>query len=94
MRVALTTVVLVAIGVILVMMVAEMPEFGAGKPASNEVSAHYVKNAVKETGASNFIAAIILDYRAYDTLGEVIVLFAGIAAVLVVLDVHNGGRGR
>jgi len=89
MRAALTTVVLVLIGLILLFMVAEMPTFGEMGPAYNEVAHHYTQCAVDETGATNVISAIILDWRAYDTLGEATVLFAGIAAVLAILAAHG-----
>ncbi len=40
---------------------------------------------MEETGSLNLVTSIITDYRSYDTLGEVTVLFAAIAAVLTVL---------
>lgn len=89
MRIVLTTVILISIGIVLVLMVEEMPEFGESGPAYNEVSRHYVANSVDETGATNIISAIIMDYRAYDTMGEATVLFAGIAAVLATLAAHG-----
>lgn len=93
MRLVLTSVILLLIGAILVQMVAEMPGFGQAGPAVNEVTRHYQDHSLKETGATNIISAIILDYRAYDTLGEATVLFAGIAAVLATLASHRGKEG-
>ncbi|MGC9364737.1 MAG: hydrogen gas-evolving membrane-bound hydrogenase subunit E [Fidelibacterota bacterium] len=46
---------------------------------------HYVENAGQETGSANIVTAIILDYRAYDTLGEVTVLFTAILGALAIL---------
>jgi len=46
---------------------------------------HYVENGAKETGAANIVTAIILDYRVYDTLGEVTVLFTAILGALTIL---------
>lgn len=92
MRMVFTTAVLILIGAVLVMMVAEMPLFGSMGPSFGQVSRHYLEKSVEETGAINVISAIILDYRAYDTLGEVTVLFAGIAAVLATLVAHRGKR--
>jgi multisubunit Na+/H+ antiporter MnhB subunit len=93
MRSLLATLVLVAIGAMLVFMVAEMPTFGEPGPAFNEVTKHYLDNTVTDTGAVNVITAIILDYRAYDTLGEATVLFSGIGAAMAVLVAHHGKRG-
>jgi len=94
MRFVITTIVLALIGVMLVLMVSEMPNFGEPGPAYNAVTRHYLDNSVADTGAINVISAIILDYRAYDTLGEATVLFAGIAAVLASLVAHQGKKGR
>jgi multisubunit Na+/H+ antiporter MnhB subunit len=49
------------------------------------VSQRYVVNSAADTGAANIVAAIILDYRAYDTLGEATVLFAAVVGVLTVM---------
>jgi len=45
----------------------------------------YLEKGLKETGAANIVAAIILDYRGYDTLGEATVLFTAILGALTIL---------
>ena len=50
----------------------------------------YVELVPQELGAPNVITGILLTYRAFDTLGEVAVLFMVAAGVGLVL----GGRGR
>jgi len=45
----------------------------------------YVKQGLAKTGAANIVAAIILDYRGYDTLGEATVLFTSIVGATVLL---------
>ena len=42
-------------------------------------------NALADTGAFNIIASVITDYRAFDTLGETLILFISIVAVLSIL---------
>ena len=49
------------------------------------VAQHYLDAGLQETGASNLVASVILDYRAFDTLGEVTVLFAAALGVLAVV---------
>jgi len=49
------------------------------------ISQHYVSRGLAETGAANIVAAVILDYRAYDTLGEAIVIFTSILGAFVIL---------
>ena len=49
------------------------------------VAQHYLDRGLEETGATNLVASVILDYRAFDTLGEVTVLFAVVVAVLAIV---------
>jgi multicomponent Na+:H+ antiporter subunit B len=69
--------------------VAEMPPFGSpDNPAYNEVPRRYLESGVAETGAVNIVSSVIIDYRAFDTLGEATVLFVAIAAVVATLKSH------
>jgi multicomponent Na+:H+ antiporter subunit B len=68
-----------------------LPPFG--HPAM-EVSRYYLEHGAAETGAANLVAGVILDYRAYDTLGEVTVLLTAILGTLTVLRVRSQkGKG-
>lgn len=58
------------------------PNFG--EPLMN-VSRVYVMRGLPETHAANIVTSIILDFRAYDTLGEATVLFASILGALAIL---------
>jgi len=60
----------------------ELPRFGA---PIMRVAQEYVTNGLKKTGATNLVAAIILDYRGYDTLGEATILFTAVIGVLAVI---------
>ncbi len=59
-----------------------LPSFG--EPPLR-VSEYYLREGLQETGASDLVASIILDYRGYDTLGEAMVLFTAVMGVLAVL---------
>ena len=62
------------------------PSFGViDAPTNNEVATKYIEDCVTDTGATNVIAGMILDYRAFDTLGESTVLFSAVAAVIILL---------
>lgn len=50
-----------------------------------KVSQTYINEGLQQTGAANLVAAIILDYRGYDTLGEATVLFTAVVGALAVL---------
>lgn len=80
--------------IVLLTSITEIPPLGEEKnPAYNEVSEYYVNESAQDTGAQNIIAAIITDYRAFDTLGETTVLFTGIAAVTAMIGVpHDKGK--
>ncbi|MGM0509640.1 MAG: hydrogen gas-evolving membrane-bound hydrogenase subunit E [Thermoplasmatota archaeon] len=52
----------------------------------------YRENA-DSTGATNLVEAIILDFRAYDTFGEVMVLYIAIAGVII-LSKRLGSDGE
>ncbi len=74
--------------------VAAMPRFGsATTPGVNEVSARYIEKGLVETGAVNIVAGMILDYRAFDTLGESTVLFIAASAVLILLRIDRNKDG-
>lgn len=72
--------------VMLLVAVSWLPTFGeADKPVNNEVSERYIENGLQETGAVNIVTGMILDYRAFDTLGESHVLFIATCTVLILL---------
>lgn len=72
--------------VLLLITVNGLPPYGGvDNPAVNEVFDRYVNEAVNETGALNIVAAVILDYRAFDTFGEAVMLFTATMAVVTLL---------
>jgi len=60
----------------------DLPEFGA---PLMRVSKTYIQEGLQKTGATNLVGAVILDYRAYDTLGEATILFTAVIGVLAVV---------
>lgn len=49
---------------------------------SSSLREYIVTHGSRETGAMNLVAAIYLGYRAFDTLGETIVLLLAVSGVL------------
>ena len=45
----------------------------------------YIEDGLRRTGAANIVSAVVLDFRAYDTLGEATVLFTSILGAVVIL---------
>ena len=60
-----------------------------GQPAlagdSTTMGAQYLSQSFTETGAANAVMGVLLDFRAYDTLGEATVIFAAVIGVYVLL---------
>lgn len=78
------TVVFIAV---MLRVVVDLPMFGdPGSITNNEVGQRYLEQGIEETGAINFVAGMILDYRAFDTFGESNVLFMAVIAVLMLLQ--------
>jgi multisubunit Na+/H+ antiporter MnhB subunit len=60
----------------------ELPVFGS---PIMRIGKEYIEQGLNETGAANIVAAIILDFRGYDTLGEATILFTAVIGVLAVI---------
>ncbi|MCD5409330.1 MAG: hypothetical protein LRZ87_00970 [Methanocellales archaeon] len=74
------------IGSVLVMAVIDMPAFGDPEsPAHLHVVPRYIERGYEETGVKNIVAAVLISYRGYDTLGELTVIFTAGAAVISLL---------
>jgi multicomponent Na+:H+ antiporter subunit B len=62
------------------------PVHGTVNPSDTPVAGtYYVQNAYKDAHTPNMVAVILADYRAFDTLGETIVVFAGAIACFFIL---------
>ncbi len=101
---ALSYILLITFGILLIYGVNELPERGnpdtpmnfeksvAGTQAASD---YYIKNALKDTETPNIVTAILADYRSYDTLGETTVIFcAGIVVFLILRKQKSGSKNR
>lgn len=79
---------------LLVWVSGDLPDRAAVQaPANQHVSPHYLRHAQTETGVPNVVAAVLADYRGYDTLGELVVVFtAGLACLFVLGGSNNDER--
>ncbi|HDQ45629.1 MAG TPA: DUF4040 domain-containing protein [bacterium] len=86
----------VSILTLVAVLVASIPVFrllpAFGEPLM-ETSRHYVDHGLSDTGAANLVSAVILDYRAYDTLGEVTVLFTAVLGTMTILRIRRAKNG-
>ena len=76
-----------AVGLFGLQVFGDFPAFGLPvmERFADAPSTLYLREGLAETGASNIVTAVLLDFRAYDTLGEATVLFCAIIGALVVL---------
>ncbi len=75
---------------LLLVTISYLPATGTiDRPVNNEVAKRYIENGLEETGAVNIVAGMILDYRAFDTLGESHVLFVATVTVLILLRLNK-----
>ena len=85
---------LILLALMTVGMFRELPTFGAPvmERFADAPSNTYLRDGLAETGAANIVTAVLLDFRAYDTLGEATVLFCAVMGALSVL--HRQARQR
>ena len=79
---------------VLLYTVSLLPRYGQENPQTTEVVRRYVEHGTEETGAVNIVAGMILDYRAFDTLGESHVLFTALVCVMVLLGLDKKNTRR
>ena len=70
-------------------MTAHITAYGVENPRAWEVAERYVEKGLEETGAVNMVAGMILDYRAFDTLGESHVLFTALICIMILLRLDS-----
>ena len=76
-----------------IVIVAELVYGTLGLPAFSDPQApmhvhvvpRYLNDALKETGVSNVVTAVLASYRVFDTLGEVTVVFTAGVGVIALL---------
>jgi len=80
-------VILLVITVAGIRVLGTLPAFGTPiiSQVSDAASNTYIKEGLAKTGAANIVSSVILDFRAYDTLGEATVLFTSIIGAMVIL---------
>ncbi len=72
--------------------------FGENKVDSEDAVANrYIANGTTETGSSNLVTSVVVNYRGFDTLGEVTVLFlaaTGVGAMINLLPEDGKKRSK
>lgn len=83
--------VVLLVGLALVYGTFDMPAFGlADSPVQTHVAGAYIARTSADIDIPNVVSAVLASYRGFDTLGEVVVVFA--AGLGVVLLISRLGR--
>lgn len=79
------------VAALLLAALAPLPTPGAsGAPVHEHVGGSYLERGLEQTGLRNLVTAVLLNYRGFDTFGEVFVIFTALMAVLGLA--RHGGR--
>ena len=60
-----------------------------GEQSNQSVPAQYLDGSKNDTGASNVVTAIVVEYRGFDTLGEVTVLFTAATGLALLIEEYR-----
>ena len=85
--------VVIVTGSLLIYGTLDMPYFGlAQDPVHLHVAPRYINDSMQEVGVPNIVTSVLASYRAFDTLGEVVVIFTAGMGVLALLSVVRRPR--
>jgi len=80
--------VVIVTGSLLIYGTLDMPYFGsAHAPIHQHVAPRYINDSMQEVGMPNIVTSVLASYRAFDTFGEVVVIFTAGVGVLALLSV-------
>jgi len=82
--------VVVFTGALLIYGTLDMPIFGsADAPIHQHVAPRYINDSMQEIGIPNMVTSVLASYRAFDTFGEVVVIFTAGIGILALLSVRR-----
>ncbi len=70
-------------------LIAETPDYYDPSEPADGVAEVIVKENLDKTMAANNVAAVVFDFRGFDTLGESFILLTSIAGAYVILSVSK-----
>jgi len=84
----LALLVIIFTGALLIYGTLDMPYFSsADAPIHSHVTPRYINDSMEEIGIPNIVTSVLASYRAFDTFGEVVVIFTAGIGVLALLSV-------
>lgn len=89
----LSALLVTALGCVLLMGLADFPDFGdPTSPANAHVSAYYLTHSVPQTHVPNVVTTVLADYRSFDTMLETCVVFIAGLAIYTLLRRRRGQK--
>lgn len=83
------------VGLALVYSTIGMPEFGdAQAPVNQHVAPFYIEKTYDHMHIPNIVTGVLASYRAWDTYGEVTVVFTALVAVMLLLGTRPEKNAR
>lgn len=77
-------------GAVLIWGTMDMPQFAdPNAPVHQHVAPRYIQESPVEIDIPNMVTSVLASYRGYDTMGEVIVVFAALVGVLTLLGIKS-----
>lgn len=93
MRKKITVLLLIAAVIVPFIAFDVLPVIGDPESAPNShVSDYYIEHAIDECNSPNMVTAVIVDYRAFDTMFETTVMFLAGLSVIIILANHPKNR--
>ena len=90
---ALALAVVIVTGSLLIYGTLDMPYFGSAQaPIHLHVAPRYINDSMQEIGVPNIVTSVLASYRAFDTFGEVVVIFTAGMGVLALLSMVRRPR--
>ena len=79
---------IILIGIIVLGITLALIVIPFGEPRT-EVGKYYIDKGIEDTGAVNIVTSVVVNYRGFDTLGEVTILFIAAIGLGSVLATQN-----
>ena len=85
----------IGIGLLLLPAVVDLPDWAdPNSPASTYLSPHFIEKSLDETSVPNLVTSVLADYRGYDTMFELVVIFCAGITVLIVIRRTPRRKGK
>lgn len=84
-----------AVALLLLRVAADLPDLGdPHSPANSHLAPYFRESGAEDAGSDNLVTAETVNYRGFDALAKVTVIFTGLMAVVAILGRERRGEDR